>query len=623
MQLQNFYAQDVNGNIVPGAVCTLFVGDSTTLATGLQDVNGAPLSNPFNANAIGLAQVAAPNGLYSLKIESGLIVSTLKVTFADNLQALDQLAGFLGPRAAPPTTRDDGNPLRIGDRYVNTVNNLEYLYKSTGWQPNNLDGQIISNSVNPAYGAALVGGIIANNLTINVPFDKPSIASAMDYIRGFTIARGAIVTIKVADGTYELAPINGNHPQGDLIWMIGNETNPALCTLKVTAAPSSDGLVVSNGHQIGYLNGFKFDLGAKATSANNATAILAVSGASIICGPKIIVNNWYYGIAARGGYISCDYAQVSNAGDVGIWAFNGGGIKCQFAQVSGVSDVANGLGFGIQGEYGSSVDCYGATATTCQVAGIASLSGSSVRAYNTSSTGNIGSGLYARDNASIVAHNAITTGNGAYGIARIGSGSVSGNAITNNTNTLGNNSPAAILDSDFSAGARIVSLAGTLRLDVQEAASIFFNGPGGPQFEIGHAATAVNRMRMLAAATGVAPSMSAVGTDLNIPARISSKGTSDVEIGVGSARIVTVGKGIKIAEGTNAKQGVATLIAGSVVVANTSVTATSRILVSIQQDGGTPGSVRSSARTPGTSFTITSTSALDTSIVAYVIFEQG
>lgn len=87
--------------------------------------------------------------------------------------------------------------------------------------------------------------------------------------------------------------------------------------------------------------------------------------------------------------------------------------------------------------------------------------------------------------------------------------------------------------------------------------------------------------------------------------------------------IKTVGSGFRTAEGSNAKQGVATLVAGAVTVANTSVTANSRIFLTGQQDGGTPGAVRVSSRVAGTSFTITSTSGTDTSIVAYEIFEPA
>jgi len=84
-----------------------------------------------------------------------------------------------------------------------------------------------------------------------------------------------------------------------------------------------------------------------------------------------------------------------------------------------------------------------------------------------------------------------------------------------------------------------------------------------------------------------------------------------------------VGSGLQVAEGANAKQGTAVLAAGSSVVANTSVTANSRILLTSNLDGGTPGFVRVSARTAGTSFTITSSSGTDTSTIAYEIFEPG
>lgn len=85
------------------------------------------------------------------------------------------------------------------------------------------------------------------------------------------------------------------------------------------------------------------------------------------------------------------------------------------------------------------------------------------------------------------------------------------------------------------------------------------------------------------------------------------------------------GHGLAVAEGSNAKQGVATLSAGTVVVANTSVTTSSRIQLTAQSLGtvSTPQALAVTARTGGTSFTITSASASDTSVVAYEIFEPG
>ena len=86
---------------------------------------------------------------------------------------------------------------------------------------------------------------------------------------------------------------------------------------------------------------------------------------------------------------------------------------------------------------------------------------------------------------------------------------------------------------------------------------------------------------------------------------------------------VTGGFGLEVSEAANGKQGAAVLAAGTAVVANTAVTATSRIFLTSQVDGGTPGFLRVSARTPGVSFTITSSNAADTSTVAYEIFEPG
>jgi hypothetical protein len=91
----------------------------------------------------------------------------------------------------------------------------------------------------------------------------------------------------------------------------------------------------------------------------------------------------------------------------------------------------------------------------------------------------------------------------------------------------------------------------------------------------------------------------------------------------GNVDIKVAGAGLRVREGTNCKQGTAVLVAGTVTVADTAVTASSRIFLTGQADGGTPGFLRVSARIAGKSFTITSSSATDTSTVAYEIFEPG
>lgn len=70
------------------------------------------------------------------------------------------------------------------------------------------------------------------------------------------------------------------------------------------------------------------------------------------------------------------------------------------------------------------------------------------------------------------------------------------------------------------------------------------------------------------------------------------------------------------------KCGIATLTAGSVVVsAGSIVTASCVILLTSQIDGGTPGGLRVSATSLGVSFTVTSTSATDTSTFGWALIE--
>lgn len=80
---------------------------------------------------------------------------------------------------------------------------------------------------------------------------------------------------------------------------------------------------------------------------------------------------------------------------------------------------------------------------------------------------------------------------------------------------------------------------------------------------------------------------------------------------------------LRVTEGTNRTMGTATLVAGTVTVNTNKVTAASRIFLTNQSLGGTAGFLRVSARTVGTSFTITSSSGTDTSVVAWIMFEPG
>jgi hypothetical protein len=99
--------------------------------------------------------------------------------------------------------------------------------------------------------------------------------------------------------------------------------------------------------------------------------------------------------------------------------------------------------------------------------------------------------------------------------------------------------------------------------------------------------------------------------------------TDSVKITGANLHILQAGGGLYVKEGTNATMGVATLVAGTVTVSTTKVTANSRIYLSIQSLGtvAVPTEVAVTARTAGTSFVITSANVTDTSVIAWFIVE--
>lgn len=91
---------------------------------------------------------------------------------------------------------------------------------------------------------------------------------------------------------------------------------------------------------------------------------------------------------------------------------------------------------------------------------------------------------------------------------------------------------------------------------------------------------------------------------------------------VNAVNIGTVGGGVTIKTGANARLGTATLVAGTVTVANTSVSANTKIFLSRATTGGTVGHL-SYTKINGTSFTINSSSGTETSTVDWMLVEAS
>jgi hypothetical protein len=89
--------------------------------------------------------------------------------------------------------------------------------------------------------------------------------------------------------------------------------------------------------------------------------------------------------------------------------------------------------------------------------------------------------------------------------------------------------------------------------------------------------------------------------------------------------VATAGYGIKVKEGANARAGVSQLAAGSVTVPNTTVTANTRVTAFIQALGTVtaPHAIGCTAKVLGTSFTLSSDDATDTSTVYWELRESA
>lgn len=125
------------------------------------------------------------------------------------------------------------------------------------------------------------------------------------------------------------------------------------------------------------------------------------------------------------------------------------------------------------------------------------------------------------------------------------------------------------------------------------------------------------------AATGIARATDTEGTEIEVRTGYQRTGITPqpgqtwlVDRSLGTWTLLAL---VASAQAPGLSRGWAVLVAGVVVVTTTAVTTVSDIFVTSQMDGGTPGWLRISARTPGASFTITSSSNTDHSAVAWRI----
>lgn len=221
-----------------------------------------------------------------------------------------------------------------------------------------------------------------------------------------------------------------------------------------------------------------------------------------------------------------------------------------------------------------------------------------------------------------------TASGGAGGNVTITGGNANGDNTVNRSGGNVNLTPGNSKGS-ATGGAMTIQLGvggvGTATAGAAGGAFTLVGGAGGVGSATGGTGGALNFRGGLGGASGTPGAggdiifQTAVTTSLAEHLRITAAG--QVVVTTANVQIVTIGNGLQVKQGTNAKIGQATLVAGTVTVANTSVTANSRIFLTVSAAGGTQGFLRTT-KSAGVSFTITSTNAAETSVVDWMIVES-
>ncbi|MCG8550339.1 MAG: hypothetical protein MI799_08055 [Desulfobacterales bacterium] len=177
-------------------------------------------------------------------------------------------------------------------------------------------------------------GNITSDVTLNVPADFSTINDAISYLNDKRIKTGVSLTIQVADGSYQYdETITVNHVDGDKISILGNISDPSLCTLYFNGV---SGLTVSYGNKLRLFDGFK--IVGNQTPYTNGIQIEYQS--FLTTGDAIVVQSFgNIGIlASHNSTIVAGTIESSNNGSFGFYSVYNSLIKARDSIATGNSD---------------------------------------------------------------------------------------------------------------------------------------------------------------------------------------------------------------------------------------------------------------------------------------------
>jgi len=251
------------------------------------------------------------------------------------------------------------------------------------------------------------GKVVNTSFQMSIPTNFTNPGSCLYYLQNRFLSDGVTVTCKIADGTYTWPQTYMQHPQGNRIQIIGNQTTPANVVVQFDATNFNSGFQASYGYALGLLDGMTITTTNAWISHGNWNSAIIPYGAGIIAlydgninvGAHVIVTKCYYGIkAAYGGSINCaPGVSVTEAGDVAYHAFHDGSINALGCYAQGTYDAAFGIGYGFLGEMGGTIHAENATSSYNYLHGFAAISTGSVWAQKSSSHNNNQAGYFAQE----------------------------------------------------------------------------------------------------------------------------------------------------------------------------------------------------------------------------------
>ena len=160
MELKNFFAQTPSGHVIPNPTVYLYQPGTTTPAAGLQDKDGAPLSNPFTGTVDGFVQFAAPDGDYDLRVTGAGRDFTMRVRFIDSVALM--------------SFRPDGANAQI----ITVDDKLKSTAPNPAEYGGTFDGDIIARMV---AGDTVTISCVGDSITWGSNGDNPGVQVASPY----------------------------------------------------------------------------------------------------------------------------------------------------------------------------------------------------------------------------------------------------------------------------------------------------------------------------------------------------------------------------------------------------------------------------------------------------------